>query len=139
MFLATRATCSSPLGHQTCSSLRVVSLILLGMLPLTMQRSSSAGPVLETKGKDTHKNQIRIELDYQARHHLKKTISYEAQTNIADRNLKVGNPILQAAMERDKIAIKAERESGLLRFQQELRHCEVNAMWQEDNPYSYRG
>ena len=109
------------------------------MLPLTMQRSSSAGPVVETKGKDKHKNKIRIEPDYQARHQLKKTISYEAQTNIADRNLKVGNPILRAAMERDTLAIKAERESDILRFQQELRHFEVNAMLQEDNPYSYRG
>ena len=105
-----------------------------------MQRSSSAGPVLVVNGRDKHKNKIRIEQDYQNRYQVKtrKPVKYEQIVGIAQRRLTVGNPILRAAMERDKFAEQLERRNrDFSAVQYEMRCFEINAMYAEANPYHY--
>ena len=104
------------------------------MPSVAMQRSSSAGPVVQTNTTASTIERRRIEKDYKQRHNLKKVVTYDTQVAIARSKLNVGNPKLREAIERDNDA--AQRDNAATRMERRVLwkriYAERNAMHFED-------
>ena len=144
MFLARSTSCSSPLRLRVRrqafmflavrASVQACGLNIMPMnLSVSMQRSTSAGPVLQTNGKDKKLAKLYVEKTYQQYYNTGKPIPYDKLVKQAQKSLHIQNPILRQAMERDREAIqRARKQTEFARFKWEQEMWETSSMFFED-------